>query len=211
VTSVSCPSGNTPAGWRSLVAHRAAAGGREPAGWAEALAHLDGCAACRRMALDADPTLVFRRLRAAPAVSSPPADLGESAAVQQAVAALRAASRVGASSVARRRGLGANGGWTRWAAAAVLAATALALGSTAPDRPAPAVAAMPSLPLAPTLRVEPTIATAAMTTRDLQAQPSLRPAQLPMIEELNRPDARVYQIDGGNLSVVMIVDEKLDV
>jgi hypothetical protein len=34
----------------------------------------------------------------------------------------------------------------------------------------------------------------------------------PMVEDLNRPDARVYQMDGGgNLSVVMIVDERLDV
>src|SRR5262249_36619722 len=55
--------------WRGLAAPRfdspgAATG--EPAGWAEALAHLDGCPACRRAALEADPTLLFRRLPALP-------------------------------------------------------------------------------------------------------------------------------------------------
>ena len=37
------------------------------------------------------------------------------------------------------------------------------------------------------------------------------PQQMPLLEDLNRPDARIYQIDGGNMWVVMIVDEKLDV
>jgi hypothetical protein len=31
------------------------------------------------------------------------------------------------------------------------------------------------------------------------------------IEGLSRPEARVYQIDGPQMSVVMIVDAKLDV
>nr|MDP9120931.1 hypothetical protein [Acidobacteriota bacterium] len=33
----------------------------------------------------------------------------------------------------------------------------------------------------------------------------------PSIEGLNRPEARVYQMDGDQFSVVMIVDEKLNV
>lgn len=32
----------------------------------------------------------------------------------------------------------------------------------------------------------------------------------PMIEDLNRPDARVYQLTEEDLAVVMIVDETLD-
>jgi hypothetical protein len=38
--------------------------------------------------------------------------------------------------------------------------------------------------------------------------PAARP---PMLEELNRPDARVYQVDGENLDLVMIYSESLDV
>ncbi len=40
------------------------------------------------------------------------------------------------------------------------------------------------------------------------AQPA---ASRPSIEGLSRPEARVYQIDSPHMSVVMIVDDKLDV
>ena len=36
-------------------------------------------------------------------------------------------------------------------------------------------------------------------------------ASRPSIEGLSRPEARVYQIDSPHMSVVMIVDGKLDV
>jgi hypothetical protein len=32
-----------------------------------------------------------------------------------------------------------------------------------------------------------------------------------MLEDLNRPDARVYQVDGDGLNLVMIYSESLDV
>jgi hypothetical protein len=34
---------------------------------------------------------------------------------------------------------------------------------------------------------------------------------LPVVEDVNRPEARIYQIGSGDLEVVMIVDETLDV
>jgi hypothetical protein len=110
---VSCPD------WTTLAAHRRERRGVEPDGWPAALEHFDSCPECRREALAADPTLVFRRM---PEVKMTPADeAAEAASVRQAVAAMRTASRLEAS----RR---SSAGWRRWAAAAVLAAAALSLG-----------------------------------------------------------------------------------
>jgi hypothetical protein len=120
---VSCPD------WRALAAHRddprRSRRETEPEGWTEALAHFDSCSLCRRQALAAEPTLVFRRI---PVVTPTPAEeADEVAAVRQAVAAMRTASRLD-----DRRpvpGLGSKrGGWKRWAAAAVLALASLSLG-----------------------------------------------------------------------------------
>lgn len=217
-----CAAGYTAADWRSLVAHRGEPSAPEPAGWAAAIEHLaldpgdprSGCAACRRAALAADPTLVFRRLPAAAPLAGPAAD-PEVAAVQQAVAALRAASRVGASAagLASLRPLASlpRRDWlrpaARWAAAAGLAAAALLVGSAGPGHvavaPSATLAARAATPLTPTL--------AGAVPVAMRGPAELRPAQMPMLEELDRPEARVYQLDGANLSVVMIVDEKLDV
>lgn len=110
---MSCPD------WTTLAAHRHARRGVEPDGWPAALEHFDSCAACRREALAADPTLIFRRV---PEVAMTPAgEAAEVASVRQAVAAMRTASRLEAS----RR---SSAGWRRWAAAAVLAGAALSLG-----------------------------------------------------------------------------------
>ena len=219
-----CSAGYAAADWRSLAAHRLDPQREEPeaAAWAAALAHLDGCPACRRAALAADPTLVFRRLQSAVPIAS---ESEEIAAVQQAVAGLRSAARFGSSPAGAGRSsfnlsFGPPSAWPRWAAAAVLAVAALAAGSAGPGRPAPAAAPLTAAlaPPAPLLAVMPatfrTVAggplrPAQMTLR--AAQMPLHAAQMPMLEELDRPDARVYQIDGGNLSVVMIVDEGLDV
>jgi len=119
---VSCPD------WSALAAHRndprPSRRTTEPEGWTEALAHFDSCSLCRRQALSADPTLVFRRM---PVVELTPAqEMDEVAAVRQAVAAMRTASRLD-----DRRpvsGLRSKRGWNRWAAAAVLALASLSLG-----------------------------------------------------------------------------------
>jgi hypothetical protein len=182
--------------WRALTAHRHDPRAVEPAGWPEALAHLDGCPDCRRAALAADPTLLFQRLRSAPTPETQETpETPEIIAMRQAVAALRAARRI---EPPRERA-----GWKHWAAAAVLATAALSLGS-APGlhHTTPAVGNLGSAsrkPVAPPAAVPPSI-------------PRFAAEQVPMVEELNRPAARVYQMDGGkNLSVVMIVDERLDV
>ncbi len=209
-----CPAGYTAADWRALAAHRVETDAPEPAGWAAALEHLaldrsHGCAACRSAAVAADPTLVFGRLRAPAAQTATPA-LGddEVLAVQQAVASLRAASRLGvpAAGLVRR-----SAGWTRpaarWAAAAGLAAALLAgAGSAGPRRmppSAPLSAAAPLAPFAP-------FSGAAVPVAMRAAAPAPQ-GQMPMLEELDRPDARVYQLDGSKLSVVMVVDGTLDV
>jgi hypothetical protein len=224
-----CPSGYTAADWRSLVAHRNQAAGEEPSGWVAALEHLglgrspSGCAVCRRDALAADPTLVFHRLVAEPLAAPSTAIDPEVAAVQQAVAALRTASRfgggtgIGVDSSGHLMDRGRRSGWARgavrWSAAAGLAAVALTAGSAGPGRLATAAAlsvAPPAAALDPAVdrafrpALQPVLAAVPAAMR-------IAPQQMPMVEDLNHPDARVYQIDGGNLWVVMIVDEKLDV
>ncbi|HEY0782348.1 MAG TPA: hypothetical protein VGE98_07840 [Thermoanaerobaculia bacterium] len=190
---VACPD------WPSLVRHRAAADEAEPTGWPDALAHLDSCPRCRAAAVAADPTLVFRRLAAAPPLASPGSaspgsDTEEVEAMRLGVSALRAASRL----AAERRPHVLHG-WQRWAVAAGLGLMVLSLGS----------AGIPSQPTASSAGL-------AAAPAPFPARPTPRPNVVPVagpssIEGLNRPDARVYQMDGDHLSVVMIVDESLDV
>jgi len=190
----SCPD------WAALTAHRADPRGEEPAGWREALAHLESCADCRREALQADPTLIFQRLSAAESREDTRGPEQEAEAVRQAVASLRQASRL----TPRRRHAQA---WTRAAAAAVLAVAGLTAGSVASLRGG----SPPAVSTPVTLAGVPAPALSRRAAAVVPAALHSGPSQMPMLEELNRPDARVYQIDGENLSVVMIVDEGLDV
>ncbi|HZF10181.1 MAG TPA: hypothetical protein VFE33_15440 [Thermoanaerobaculia bacterium] len=199
--TVACPD------WRALTAHRIDPLGRrgretdEPAGWTEALAHLDGCPDCRRAALEADPTLLFRRL---PALPPPVLDLAPAAlaaeveSIRLAVAGMRTARRLAPPperSLLRRS--------RHWGAAAGLAIAALSLGATPALRPAPHGIAALTAPRTVRLPAPPA---------NVRLVSDRVPDRVPTIEELNRPAARVYQMDGGeNLSVVMIVDERLDV
>jgi hypothetical protein len=169
--------------WTALAAHRRERDGAEPAAWGEALAHLDGCAACRRAAPAVDPTLLFRRLVAAPL---PLDERAEVEAVLQGVTALRAARRV-----AQRSGRGRS--WARWAAAAVLAFLALSMDNE-------------GLPRA--------LHTAGRAPLAAAAVPAAL-GRLPLLDGIEGPaaraGARIYQLEGEDLSVVMIVDESLDV
>jgi hypothetical protein len=119
---VSCPD------WTTLAAYRRERRGVEPDGWPGALEHFDSCSACRREALTADPTLVFRRM---PEIAMTPAgEADEVESMRRAVAAMRTASRIEASQRS-------SSSWRRWAAAAVLAVAALSLGRDGgqiPDR-----------------------------------------------------------------------------
>ena len=170
--------------WNGLVALRDREGA-DPAGWTEALDHLGACLRCRPEALEADPLLVFRRL---PAPEMTPAE--ESAEVdsmRQAVAAMRTARRLDT-----RRGAG----WRRWAAAAVLALASLAMGH---DR-APMEESMARMPMLPPESVAAT------------ALPEAAPETgTPTLEDLNRPNARVYQVQRKDFALVMVVDKGMDV
>lgn len=173
-----CPSA---AEWRALTGHRREANGEEPAGWAAAVEHLDGgCKTCRQTALDADPTLVFRRL---PAVEAGDADV---AAMIHAVSVLRTASRIAPE---RRR----RHGWQRWASAAALLLAALSSGSS----PALRESLVPAIP---------GLSTASRAAAVLPARMQMMPA----LEGLDRPDARVYQMEQDDFSVVMVVDPKFE-
>lgn len=202
---MSCPD------WKILAAWRDDPRAEEPAGWQDALEHFDrGCQGCRRAALAADPTLVFRRLgrpavtsamTAAPTPAQEISDASEVASMRQAVAAMRAASRVEA--VERRGRHGAISGWRNWSVAAVLTLAVLTLpaerfrshldsrdprpGSLQGDFQEAALREM-AVPL-----------------------PATSVDDLPTVDGVNRPGARVYHMDGEGLSVTMIVDESLDV
>ncbi|HYO16729.1 MAG TPA: hypothetical protein VE685_26325 [Thermoanaerobaculia bacterium] len=173
---MSCPD------WTALAAHRHDRRGVEPDGWQTALEHFDSCPACRREALAADPTLLFRRL---PEIARTPDDEeAEVHSMRQAVAAMRSASRIEAS----QRSFA---GWRRWAAAAVLALAALSLGRDG----------------GPTLDRAEAVATSSVP--ELGGQPVSGPKP-PLHEGLDLPDARVYQVDDEEFRVLMVYDESFE-
>ncbi len=203
----------------------------DAARWQAALGHLDsGCKACWQQALAADPTLIFRRLPGA--VLSPAAEADEVAAARLAVAAMRTASRnrphpvrgALASLATSGRDHHAFHGAKRWALAASLTALALLCGSDRTWHPlgsggtlAPALRALDSGGATPaSLAAQPRSfgwahAAGPAPNAAIPAMPAIPAADRSSIEGLSRPGARVYQIDGPQMSVVMIVDEKLDV
>ena len=199
--------------WRTLSRHRVEPDGVEPLGWPQALEHFDRCPLCRKEAIAADPTLLFRRLaapaplstlgsHASPASSAASTSGGEEIeAMLAGVAALRAASRL----AAPRRPHVLHG-WQRWAVAAALAVAALSLGTNR----LPAGGALRTLAAIPAVAdlAAPGVDRIDTAPSGLNVVPAANPSP---IEGLNRPDARVYQMDGDHLSVVMIVDESLDV
>jgi hypothetical protein len=181
---VSCPD------WTALTAHRLDnGGGAEPEGWSEALAHFDGgCQLCRKAALKSDPTLVFRRLAQVPAVAMTEAqERAEVDSVRQAVAAMRAASRLEKGS---RRGVLQAGGWKRWSAAAALALVTV----TVPSNEARHKQAAPSAEVL-----------------EFPMQAARQTGNAPVLEGgVDLPGARVYHLGDQELSVVMVFDESFD-
>jgi hypothetical protein len=203
---VSCPD------WIALTAHRRERNAPEPAGWTEALAHFDGgCKLCRRQSLAADPTLVFRRLAAVPAVTMTEAEeRSEVESVRTAVAAMRTASRLDSLRLdSLDTGPRPSSLWKRWstgAVAAVLALAALALPSGYSPSKHVQIAQMA---LAGPERSAPPAVAGPLD----EPMPAAQQVDLdePVVEGVNLPDARVYHMSGEGLSVVMVFDESLDI
>lgn len=218
---MSCPD------WRGLdpASHDAAA--------EAALRHLDsGCQRCWQEALALDPTLIFRRLPA-PELG-PAAEAAEVEAARRAVAAMRTASRLEhrdrrPAAGKRVAGAASSAQLARWTLAAGLTAMALLFGAShgwhgnagnpgntaRQDASSPAAAALlppGSNPALPPAALGAPVAFGHAAPARFAAVPETLPASSrASIEGLSRPEARVYQLDGPHMSVVMIVDDKLDV
>jgi hypothetical protein len=177
--------------WSALLEHRFAEL-PEPAEWPESAAHLAGCAACLRLALAIDPTLVFQRL---PEPAAPPTT--EVEAMRQAVAGLRRARELGVSSPeaagARRFDAGGRGKLVRAAAAAALV---IGLGSQVPLVRRDTVATVPT-PMPVVVEADTRLGGAT-------------DGSLGVSGDVGRPSARVYQIAYRDVAVVMVVDKSLD-
>lgn len=184
---MSCPD------WRRLVAEREAGAGDAGPAWAAARQHLGSCPRCREAALAADPTLIFLRL---PAPTVPAAEV---VAMQQGVAALIRASRVRVSGVRApavpggrlfdprpaRRLRGDAMRWARPAAAAALLAIGVLQAPAARESVAKSFA--PARPF-----------------------PAVVASTGSVLEDLDLPDARVYEVTSEEMQVVMVVDSSLD-
>jgi hypothetical protein len=182
---MSCPD------WQVLIAARDAAPEVDPPGWAEARHHAAQCSRCREAALAADPLLLFTRL---PERTVTPAEIGD---MQSAVAALVRASRVGRSDPKPETttplsfGKRASGRLTATRVAAALGVCSLLALSGVPRSPSPAGGAVD----------------ASATFDGMQGMPRFDS----VVEELDRPGARIYELPQPDMAVVMIVDASLDV
>lgn len=187
---MSCPN------WTSLAAHRLS-GAPEPEGWSDALAHFDNCQLCRKQALKADPTLVFRRL---PPVSSAAMteaqEQAEVESVRQAVAAMRAASRLD-SREARRS---TSSGWKRWAAAAALALAALSMPSHDSREVRQEGGAAPIFSEG---------RRADLSTELVSDAPANQQVRSSVLEGVSSPGVRIYEMP-GEMPVVMVVNGDID-
>lgn len=153
---------------------------------AGALAHLESCVPCRRAVLASDPSLVFSLGSAG---STSEVGEGEVERMRVGVAALRRAR-------GHRAGVSGLVAGLRSAAAAALLAVALVSSDgvgRAPARSPGGSAKLETGSATPFSRVAGT-----------------EPAGSSVLENLDRPLARVYQLTEEDLSLVMIVDETLE-
>jgi hypothetical protein len=209
--------------------------------WQEALRHLDGgCPRCWQEAVAVDPTLIFRRLPAVelpPAQEAEEVAAARLAVAAMRTASRRPARAmqqqhlrwvVAAGLTAMALIFGAEHGWrgagrlpapmatSAANAANVAEAAAGTSGSATPGsldpRSSPSSQSSQGSPGAPGT---PGLAAAgsgwAVTPVSLPSRATATAAPRPSIEGLSRPEARVYQLDSPHMSVVMIVDSKLDV
>ncbi len=197
--------------WRKVVATRAAEapgatreGALAPDELDAALLHLERCTDCREAAVAADPLLLFSRLgRREP--SRPTADEAMKADVLAMVRASRVAQAPGVGSRSTGGRAAHRTRALRFAAGLVLASLLTLAGGASrgpisnpaiPGGTAPAASAGAS-------SVEVDELAAWIDATALLAQPA--------VEDLDRPDARIYDLSSSDLAVVMIVDASLDV
>ena len=184
--------------WRALVAARDAEPAADLPAWAAARHHAAQCSLCRGEALVADPLLLFSRLPKPAAAAA--AD--EIAAMQAAVASLVRASRVAQRDPLPRGRNGAVAASSRTRtvtrfAAALGVCSLLALSGAPRPRP-PVLAALAS---GSGLAGLGQLGTSAEDAAPLGS----------VVEELDRPGARIYELPQSDMAVVMIVDASLDV
>lgn len=172
--------------WRALSAAREADPAAELPAWEEARRHAAHCARCRQAALAAEPLLLFARL---PERRVSADEIGD---MQAAVSALVRAGRVaqgGSRRAPAARRLSGRLSATR--AAAALLVCSLVAFSGAP-RTRPSVGAM-------------------LAAGDFGAAPGEILPVGSVVEEIDRPGARIYELPQADMAVVMIVDASLDV
>ncbi|MEO7793202.1 MAG: hypothetical protein ABIV06_00400 [Thermoanaerobaculia bacterium] len=182
---MSCPD------WRALVAARDASPIEDPAGWTEAVEHTAQCGRCRASALAADPLLLFARLSERQVAADEIADM------QAAVAALVRAGRVGKGgdrALSRRAGGAFRLSLPRVAAALGVCSLLALSGAPRPQRS--------TLALLPASGV-------VIAGETVMAEETLSLGSV--VEELDRPGARIYELPQSDMAVVMIVDASLDV
>ena len=171
--------------WAALVAHRSDPVLPVPVAWPDALDHLESCAECKREALSLDPTLALRD--AARWVPSS----GDIEGIRLGVETLRRTGELASAKPTGRSRSRTPRGHGR-VASALLFATVLALQADS------------------TARTSMDLPEAGVVAFDDRAQQSLGPVA-PAIDGLDRPLARIYEWGADDLSVVMVVDETLDV
>ncbi len=170
--------------WRLLLAERERSSGEVGDAWRAAVDHLTGCPSCRATAIDLDPTLLF--------VAQPSIEVsdGEVEAIQANVRVLRRARAQERAALEPRRKM------ARLASAAAVASLLIFLPTHSSRQPASqAPAAGPSLAL----------------KRAPFADGLFEDSSAPQIEPYDLPLARIYQLGEEDLSVIMVVDESIDV
>ena len=174
--------------WQQWIAESPPFWDLEPSARETRSKHLRQCWECRRYALEDDPTLMFIEL---PKVEVSDAEVDE---ILATVGTLRRARALEKGASPQRGHLGRN-----LAAAALLTALLLVPGHTGPTRHGSV--SRDDIDSGESGLQSPSAGALFLVTGT---------EALSLIENLNRPEARIYQLTEDDLSVVMIVDESLD-
>lgn len=172
--------------WRGLLELRERLNGELPDGWSDSVVHLSACPACRLTALRLDPSLVF--------LAQEPLEVSDADVAEMVgnVRTLRRARQAEEATEEPRRQLG------RVAAAAAVVSLMVLF---------PTLTSRPPGPASPPVGPELVVGSGGLPPRSLL----LGEGSAPVIEPLDLPFARIYQLGEEDLSVVMVVDESLDV